>query len=120
MSKLPLIANKPFRDYTPEDYHIYIKSMYQIRQKGSKPKKPSFAEGLALSRTKKGALSLRLNKKKRPFLFVLDAEITALAAGYGFMQAEVWNLFKARKFIIAKTRMEAEHIYANLKEIPWE
>lgn len=116
---LPLIT-KPLNQWTPEEYHAFVKGMYQERAKAaSKSKKPSFAAGLTLSRTKKGALSLRLNKKLRPFQFILDSEIDALAVGYAVPKAEVWNLFKARKFIIAKTRMDAERTYANINNIPW-
>ncbi len=116
--KLPLIS-KPFKSFTPEEFHQHVKDMYELRVKGTKAKKPSFADGLTLSRTKKGLVSIRLNKKKRSFEYVLDMEIDALAKGHGMTKSEVWNAFKAKKFVIAKTRIEAEEIYADIKDIPW-
>ncbi len=117
----PLIATKHFSEFTPEEYQEHVKGMYELRQKGSKPavKKPSFAEGLTLKRTKTGKLSITRSTKKRPFAFVLDIEIGALAKGYGFTYTETWNAFKAKKYIISKTRMEAEKIHADISEIPW-
>lgn len=116
-----LISPKSFSDHSPEEFHAHVKSMYELRQKGSKPsvKKPSFAEGLTLKRTKTGKISITRSSKKRHFEFVLDIEIVALAKGYGFTQAETWNAFRAKKYIIARTRLEAEKIYADIKDIPW-
>jgi len=117
----PLIVSKPFADYTPEEYLEHVKGMYELRQKGSKPAvvKPSFAEGLSLKRTKTGKVSITRSTKKRPFAFVLDMEVSALAKGYGFTYTETWNAFKAKNYIIAKTRLEAEKIHADISGIPW-
>lgn len=116
----PLVAPKPFNQFTPEEFHAHVKAMYEERKKASsKPKKSSFAEGLTLKRTKKGALSITRAKKKRGFAYVLESEIAALAKGYGFTYTETWNAFKAKNFIIAKGRMEAEKIHADIIGIPW-
>lgn len=116
---VPLISPKSFSEYSPEEYQQYVMSMYALRVKGTKPKKPTYAEGLAVSRTKKGSLSIRLSKAKRAFAYVLRSELDALAKGNGFLASEVWNAFKEKKFIIAETRMDAERIYAEVKNIPF-
>lgn len=117
---LPLIAPKSFREQTPEHFHTHVKAMYEERKKAAtKPKKPSFAEGLSLKRTKTGKVSITRNKKKRGFEFVLDSEIDSLAKGYEMTKAEVWNAFKAKKYIIARTSEEAKTIKANVEGVPW-
>lgn len=111
------IAPKPFVEYTPDEYHSYVSSMYALRVKrGAKP--PSPAPGLSVCRTKAGALSLR-KTKARTFCYVTLPEIAALAKVVGCGQADLWNLFKKKEYVIAKTRMEAERIYADINEIPW-
>lgn len=119
---VPLIAPKHFSEFkTPEEYHEYVSGMYELRQKGSKPKKPgSPVNGLAVLRTKKGALSIRCNSKQRPFKYVLQAEIDIFVKGGIGSTAELWNTFKAKGFLVAKTKTEAEEIYKNIKEIPWQ
>jgi hypothetical protein len=118
---LPLIASKSFEEHSPDSFLTSVKAMYELRQKGSnpKPKKPSFAEGLTLKRTKTGKVSITRSTKKRPFEYVLDIEIDALAKGYEFTKAETWNAFRAKNYIIARTRMDAEKIHADIKGITW-
>lgn len=121
--KLPIISAQHFSQMTPESFHAHVKGMYELRQKGSKAaaKKPSSSvEGITLSRTKKGALSVRLTKKHRPFSYVLNAEINILAKENSLSIAETWNLFKAKEFLITNTRMEAEKIHAEIEGIPWK
>lgn len=115
----PLIAPKLLCYYTPEEYHAYVSGMYQMRAKKTSAKPTSGVSGLNLSRSKKGTLSLR-RTKLRAFAYVTMAELVKLAAHAKASQAEVWNLFKARGFIVAKDRMEAERSFAQLKEIPWD
>lgn len=119
---VPLIAPKHFSEFkTPEEYHEYVSGMYELRQKGSKPTKPKgLVNGITLKRTKKGAISILRNVKQRPFAYILQEEIALLVdAGIG-TTAEIWNAFKKKKFLIAKTKVEAEEIYKNIKEIPWQ
>lgn len=114
---LPLIAPKPFAEYGAQEYYDYVTGMYALRVKrGAKP--PGPAPGLSLSRTKAGALSIR-RSRSRAFDYVLDTEIIALAKAIGAYQSDVWNAFVRRRFIIAKSRMQAEETYAAVKEIPW-
>lgn len=119
---VPLIAPKHISAFsTPEEYQTYVTGMYALRQRGSKPPKPKgLVNGIAVSRTKKGTLSIRRASKQRPFEYILQAEIALLAnAGIG-TTAEIWNIFKAKKYLIAKTKVEAEEIYANINSIPWQ
>lgn len=75
-------------------------------------KKVSPAPGISLSKTKKGAWSIR-RAKIRAFAYITDSELKALCAETpGLTYAEAWTLFKAKKYIIAPDRMSAERAYA--------
>lgn len=110
-----LISPKPFTEYSAEEYHEYIRSMYAL-PKAKSGKLP--AQSLTLKRTKKGALSIR-RTKNRPFAYVTMSELATLATAVGASQTEAWNAFKKKGFIIAKDRLDAERIYGSIKEIPF-
>ena len=113
----PLIAPKHISEFGPEEFHTYVSSMFGMRIKG-KAKPLKVAPGLTVNRNKKGALSIR-RAKSRPLAYITHTELTALAQELKVPQAELWNAFKAKDYIISKSRMEAEQIYAKLKELPW-
>jgi len=108
-----LISPKPFEAFTPDEYHSYVCSMWELRTKGRKP--PAPAPGLTVSRAKSGKITVR-RSKNRAFDYVTMREIELLAKAKGFMQSDLWNAFRARKFIIAKDRLTAEAEYGRLKE----
>ncbi len=116
---IPLIAPKPIAEFDSDEYHAYITEMYALPapKRGAKP--PGPAPGLTVSRTKKGALSVR-RTKVRPFAYVTLSEIAGLAKLQECSQADLWNMFKRKKFIIAKDRLEAEHLLIKLNEISKE
>lgn len=118
MTQNILIAPKPFADFEAEEFHAYVMAMHKapVTKAGARP--PPIAKGLAIGRTKRGALTIK-RSKSRPFAYVTNLEIAALAAKAACSQAQLWQIFKAKKFIIAKDRLEAEHIYGALKEIPF-
>ncbi len=117
MMGLPLIAPKPMRNFTPDEYSQYVTNMYSIRVKGgAKPKSP--VEGISVRRNKKGALAI-YRSKARAFAYVTQEEVVKLAIAFKVTQAEIWNLFKSKDYIIAKDRLEAEATYAAIQEIPW-
>lgn len=104
------------REFTPDEYIEYVRSMYSVRLKpGSKPASP--APGLTVCRTKSGALSIRRASKQRAFDYVTMSEIEKLAKAANCAQSDLWNLFKKRKYIIGRDRMECERAYAQLKGI---
>ncbi len=112
-----LIAPKPFKEYTEVEFHAYVQSMYELRTKGpAKLKSP--APGLKISRTKKGVLTVK-RTKVRPFAYVTRVELAALAKEAGTNQSDLWNMFKQKKYLITKDRMEAERIHADIKGLPW-
>ncbi len=115
----PLIALKPISEFTPEEYHTHVSDMYCLRAKKASAKPTAGVTGLTLSRTAKGTLSLR-RTKARPFEYVTLVELAKLAAFAKASQAEVWNLFKKKEYIISKDRMEAERIFSAIKGVPWE
>src|SRR3990167_5926841 len=105
---LPLIS-KPFKEFTPEEYHAHVKGMYALR-KVAKPKKaPGPAPGLSVKLTKKGAISIARAKKTRAFDYVLKAEIDALA-----------QAIKQKGYIVADNKMDAERTHASILGVPWE
>lgn len=112
------IAPKPFAEFTPDEYHQYISDMFALPRKKGTAKPSAGVAGLTVSRTKKGSLSLR-KTKARTFAYVTMNELKKLADFAKVSQAEVWNLFKKKEYIIAQSRMEAEEIYSNIREIPW-
>lgn len=114
---LPLIAPKPFREFQPQEYYEYVQAMYGLKIKG-RAKSASPVPGLTVARTKSGALSVR-RSKSRAFEYVTMAEIAALAKAAKTSQADLWNLFKKKEYLITKDRMEAERLYGEIKELPW-
>lgn len=110
-----LVAPRPFEEFTPEEYHSYVESMHGLR---IKRKKASPAEGLSVSRTKKGSVSIR-KSKTRAFNYVLRSEIEALAMANGFKVGEVWNAFVTKQYLIVESRLEAERINNERSDIPW-
>jgi hypothetical protein len=118
VTPLPLISPKPFTGYTADEYHAYVTAMYALPVKrGAKPKSP--VSGLAVTRGEAGELRVRRTAKARPFPYATIAEVKLLADHVKCGQAELWNLLKAKKFILGQTRMECEKIYAEIEEIPW-
>lgn len=121
MDKLPLIAPMPFATHSPESFQTYVKGMYEERGAGKAKRsgKKSLAEGISLSRTKKGALSVRISSKKRAIRYVTRKEITALAISLEAPTAEVWNLFVKKDFAIVESPEEAAATQKTIDEIPW-
>lgn len=105
-----LIAPKSVHEFEPDEYYTYVSEQYALRTKGrAKPVSP--APGLTVNRTKAGKLSVR-RSKVRTFEYVTWTEIEKLAAAVKCSQSELWQVLKAKNYIIAKDRMEAEKIHA--------
>lgn len=114
-----LIAPKTVKDFSPSEWKAHVTAMYQRRVTSKNRTKPaSPAPGITLSKTKKGAWSIR-RAKTRTFAYILEDELKALAKDKSVPYAELWSLFKAKSWIIAKDRMTAEALYAKQKELPW-
>lgn len=105
-----LISGKPISEFTPESYAEYVRGMYALRVRGKVKVEP--APGLSISQTKSGKLTVRMNKKKRAFAYVLEVELTELAKHYKVEAEVLREVFLKRKFIIASDRMSAELLYA--------
>lgn len=103
------IAPKAFEDFTPEEYHAYVSGMYYL-----KPSK-SVSTGLNVKRLKSGKLSIT-RRKPRTFAYVTYVEVEEFAQRLGATQTEIWNAFRERDFILAKSRLEAENIYTSLQD----
>ena len=88
-----------------------------MRQKG-RTKPASAVSGLSISKSKKGALTVR-RAKGRAFAYVTFPEIAALSKATGYAQSDLWNMFKQKGYIVTKDRMEAERIYADVQSLPF-
>jgi hypothetical protein len=114
----PLIAPKPFSAFTADEYHAYITAMWAMPAKrGTRPCSP--VSGLSVSRNKKGTLTVRRTAKNRPFAYATTGEVTALAKHVKCPQAELWNLLKAKDFILGPDRLTCEKIYAEIQQLPF-
>lgn len=111
MGLIPLIAPRHVSEFSPDDYHAYVTDMYQLRTKGRKPVSP--APGLTVSKTKSGKLSIR-RSKQRSFDYVTMSELAGLARSAEISQADLFNAFKKREFVIGKDRLDCERIYAEI------
>ena len=100
-----LISPKPFDSFTPNEYYSYVKSLYYVPVDTSRAP----VEGLSVSRTKSGKLSVR-KSKSRAFNYILHSELTTMAEHYEVDLSELREAFTTRKFIITETRIEAERL----------
>jgi hypothetical protein len=111
-----MIAPKAFGEFTPDEFLTYVREMqFRPREAGAKS---TGVTGLTVRRLKSGKLSVR-RTKARTFEYVTHAELEQLAREAGTTQTELWNCLRGRDFILAKTRMDAETIYSNLKTLPF-
>lgn len=113
----PLIAHKHIAEFGADEFHAYVTAMYALRIKG-RAKAPNPAPGLFITRTKTGKVGIR-RTKLRAFDYITNTEMADVAKQSGITQAELFVAFKERNFIVAKDRLEAEHIHTKLQELPW-
>ncbi len=115
---IPLIAPKPIADFAAEEYLAYVKAMYALPVKRASAKPRSPVVGVTVSRSKAGKLTLR-RTKVRAFAYLTHTELAALAAYAKITQAELFVMARLKKWIVAKDRLDAEQIYADIKSIPF-
>jgi hypothetical protein len=100
-----VLAPRPFDSFTPQAFHDYVKSLYYVPVDSSRAP----VEGLSVSRTKSGKLSVR-KSKSRAFNYILEAELELMAERYSVDPTELRRAFIERKFHITTTRIEAERL----------
>lgn len=113
---IPLIAPKHVTEFSPGEYHTYVSAMYELPAK-PKSAKPRIVDGLSVTVAKDGAIKVRRGKA-RTFDYVTFSELEAFARALGLFQSDIWNAFKARGFVIARTRIEAERTHAAAPKSP--
>lgn len=113
---IPLIAPKPFTEYTPDEYHAYVCSMWALPKAKGKPRGP--VGGVSVSRLKSGKLSLR-RTKQRSFAYLTHTELRLLAEHHKTTQSELFQVAKSKQWIIAPDRMSAEKVYADINDLPF-
>ena len=113
---MPLIAPRPMREFTADEFHVYVQEMYALRIK-ARARPPSPAPGISVTRTKTGKLSVRRQSKMRAFDYITMPELEKLAKIAECTQSDLWNLLTKKKYIIAKDRLAAERTYAEQRGI---
>lgn len=112
---IPLLG-KPLRQFTPEDFKIYIRGLYNKPAKKTKTiklkkQKPPFSWSL----TKKGNLSLKVNRTPK---WLSREEIDQITKESGRPANEVFLKIKKMKIEVSKQE-EQDLVVRTLSEIPW-
>lgn len=94
---IPLIAPKPFADFTPAEFHAYVRSLYREPEKAAPP----------------AEFSARLNAKGNPVITVrrkpkwLSAqEVSTIATDLGLPLQACWLMIVKRKIEIRVPKRE--------------
>lgn len=110
-----LLSPKPIREFSPEDFLEYVRSLYGVREKRKKIPK-SGAQGLSSYRTKTGRLVITC---RRDWKWITEAELEFI----GQLQQEPLNkLFlyvRHQGFTVVPDAKRAAEITEAVKEIPW-
>lgn len=84
----PLLSGKAFADFTPEQYHKYVSSLYK------EPERTVLADFRA-SRSVKGVLTIKINRKPE---FLTQTEVDQIAKDVGLTKQEAWFAVRKRGF----------------------
>lgn len=93
---IPLLSPKPFSEFTPEEYHTYICSMYHKPEK-QESKSVKVLPPYEWKLTPKGALSVTVNRTDKS---LTRAEIDQLAKESGRPLNEVWNYLTIKRKVL--------------------
>jgi hypothetical protein len=101
---LKLLSPKPFSEYSPDEYHGYIRSLNRPRVFTSS-KKDQRDLKVRVTRLKKGTLSI---VTKRSPLYVTEKEIEKISEKSEIPQSEIYIALMARGFKIYPDHRTAE------------
>lgn len=116
---IPLLARKPLREWTPEDYKTYIRGLFTQRTKSKRAaqyKKKKIRDYKVSFRVlKKGGLSF---STKRDPKYVTPEEYMRFPALSGRPESEIFIRLKELDFVIM-THEEAEEVRRITDSIPF-
>ncbi len=84
----PLLSGKAFADFSPEQYHKYVCSLYR------EPERTVLADFRA-SRSVKGVLTIKINRTPQ---FLTTTEVDQIAQSCGLSKQEAWFAVRKRGF----------------------
>jgi hypothetical protein len=104
LSEKKLLSSKLFIEFTPEEYHEYIKGLFKERVRKETKKKKGARKILKVTAKKKkdGSLSLR-TRRNPPYL--TEGEFDLLSREHGIKKNELFLLLKEKRFILTKEHL---------------
>lgn len=93
---MKLLSPKPFNEFTPEEFHAYVKSLNKPKEYVSTKKEQKELK-VRVKRKKDGSLSI-VTKRSPPY--VTDKEFEAISVESAIPKAELFLAFKERCFTI--------------------
>jgi tRNA G26 N,N-dimethylase Trm1 len=112
---MKLLSPKVFAEYTPEEYHSYIKSLHKVREYVSTKKEQKDLKVRA-KRKKDGTLSI-VTKRSPPY--VTEKEIEKISAESSIPQSELFLVLRERGFFVTGTHRDAARISGEIAEFPF-
>ncbi len=110
----PLLAPRPFADFSVAEFRQYVVSLYAKRiRKAAKTKKPP--KEYSVTKTKKGNLSIRVKREPK---WLSRSELEAEALRLDFPLNLLWLAVKERKILVCEAS-EAATMKENLESFPW-
>lgn len=109
---IPLLSGKPLVEFTPEEYHLYIRSLYR-KKEVKKVEKRLRDYVITVKRTKKGKLSVIT---KRDPKYITEEEFKSFST---LAPENELFIFLRGKGILLMSHDEAEGIKKNKADIPW-
>lgn len=95
MNHVPLLSPKQFADFSPPEFHAYVKSLYREPER----KEPSPYSAYL---NKKGTLVLRVSRKPK---LLLTKEVDQIALAVGWKKQQTWLAIR-QKGIEVKRSLE--------------
>lgn len=101
---MKLLSPKSFLEFTAEEYHTYIKSLYKRREKTAARKEQRDLK-VRVKRKKDGTLSVIT---KRAPKYITEGELEKISKETGTAQSELFITLRGRGFHIYRDHREAE------------
>lgn len=114
---IPLLSVRPFVDFTPSEYKIYVSGLFRQRVKKKTQAKKKRLRDLKVSAklTKKGKLSITTRRSPK---YVTEDEMREIARQTGRGQNEIFITITEKDFIVCEHE-RAEEIQIDLTAMPF-
>lgn len=116
--RIPLLSRKPMKDFTPEEFKIYVRALFfkPVPKKAKAKKKLLRALKVTAKILKRGSISI---KTKRTPKYLTEDEMKKLSLSMGRPENEIF-LALVKEKIHLLSHEEAEKISSSIEEIPWK